>query len=64
MAFLKSFAALIALSIASVNASIGPVTDLHISNANISPDGFERPAVLAGGTFPGPVLSGNKVCTP
>nr|5E9N_A Chain A, Laccase 2 [Steccherinum murashkinskyi] len=40
-------------------AQIGPVTDLHITNANISPDGFSRPAVLAGGTFPGPTIAGN-----
>ena len=63
MAFLQSFVALIALSV-SVNAAIGPVTDLHIVNANISPDGFSRPTVLAGGTFPGPVIQGNKVGHP
>jgi len=34
--------------------------NLPISNANIAPDGFTRSAVLAGGTFPGPVISGNK----
>nr|3T6V_A Chain A, Laccase [Steccherinum ochraceum]3T6V_B Chain B, Laccase [Steccherinum ochraceum]3T6V_C Chain C, Laccase [Steccherinum ochraceum]3T6W_A Chain A, Laccase [Steccherinum ochraceum]3T6W_B Chain B, Laccase [Steccherinum ochraceum]3T6W_C Chain C, Laccase [Steccherinum ochraceum]3T6X_A Chain A, Laccase [Steccherinum ochraceum]3T6X_B Chain B, Laccase [Steccherinum ochraceum]3T6X_C Chain C, Laccase [Steccherinum ochraceum]3T6Z_A Chain A, Laccase [Steccherinum ochraceum]3T6Z_B Chain B, L len=38
---------------------IGPVTDLHIVNADIVPDGFVRPAVNAGGTFPGPVIAGN-----
>ncbi|KII87726.1 hypothetical protein PLICRDRAFT_176505 [Plicaturopsis crispa FD-325 SS-3] len=36
------------------------VTDLPIVNAVISPDGFSRSAVLAGGTFPGPVIRGNK----
>nr|AFI41890.1 laccase 3 [Steccherinum murashkinskyi] len=41
-------------------AAIGPFADLHISNSNISPDGFTRPAVLAGGTFPGPLIKGNK----
>ena len=41
-------------------ASIGPITDLLISNANIAPDGFTREAVLAGGTFPGPLVKGNK----
>ncbi|KAH8094688.1 laccase 3 [Cristinia sonorae] len=45
--------------VVAVNA-IGPVTDLRIVNANISPDGFSRPAVLAGGTFPGPVITGRK----
>lgn len=44
------------------NAAIGPVTDLAITNAEISPDGFSRQAVLAGGTFPGSLITGNKVC--
>ncbi|KAF9461471.1 laccase [Collybia nuda] len=48
-----------------VYAAIGPVADLHIVNKNISPDGFERPGVLAGETvdtasFPGPLIKGNK----
>ncbi|KAH9999531.1 laccase [Russula vinacea] len=34
--------------------------NLAITNANIAPDGFTRPAVLAGGTFPGPTIRGNK----
>ncbi|KAI0751805.1 laccase 1 [Daedaleopsis nitida] len=42
------------------SAAIGPVADLVISNANISPDGFERAAVLAGGTFPGVLITGQK----
>lgn len=42
-------------------AGIGPVTDLHIVNKDIAPDGFKRPTVLAGGTFPGPVITGQKV---
>lgn len=42
-------------------ASIGPETPLNIVNANIAPDGFTRSAVLAGGTFPGPVITGKKV---
>ncbi|KAK7682832.1 laccase, multicopper oxidase, benzenediol:oxygen oxidorectuctase [Cerrena zonata] len=41
-------------------AGIGPVTDLHIVNKDIAPDGFKRPTVLAGGTFPGPVITGKK----
>ncbi|THH32839.1 hypothetical protein EUX98_g1349 [Antrodiella citrinella] len=59
MTFFKTLTALVALSV-SVHASVGPVTQLQITNANISPDGFSRPAVLAGGTFPGSVISGNK----
>ncbi|KAI0269357.1 laccase [Gloeopeniophorella convolvens] len=42
------------------NASIGPKTDLRIVNKVIAPDGFERPTVLAGGTFPGPTIAGEK----
>jgi hypothetical protein len=40
---------------------IGPVADLVISAAEVSPDGFNRTATLAGGTVIGPVVSGNKV---
>ncbi|KAF8327832.1 laccase [Amanita rubescens] len=46
-------------------ASIGPVADLHIVNEYISPDGFNRSAVVAGGTagsasMPGPLIVGTK----
>ncbi|KDQ59157.1 laccase [Jaapia argillacea MUCL 33604] len=41
-------------------AAIGPVTDLDIYNAIISPDGYNRSAVLADGAFPGPLIVGNK----
>ncbi|KAI0747845.1 laccase [Daedaleopsis nitida] len=51
------FSALLPLALPCF-AAIGPVTDLVISNANVSPDGFERAAVLAGGTFPGPLIAG------
>ncbi|GLB43342.1 putative multicopper oxidase family protein [Lyophyllum shimeji] len=40
--------------------AIGPDSTLVISNKVISPDGFPRAAVLAGGTFPGPVIIGKK----
>ena len=42
-------------------AAIGPVTDLHIVNDAVAPDGISRQAVLAEGTFPGPLIRGNKV---
>ena len=42
-------------------ASIGPITDLKIVNGAVAPDGISRQAVLAGGTFPGPLIVGNKV---
>ncbi|PPQ63102.1 hypothetical protein CVT24_005813 [Panaeolus cyanescens] len=41
-------------------ASRGSKYTMEIANQNISPDGFERSAVLAGGTFPGPVITGRK----
>ncbi|KAI0297792.1 laccase [Multifurca ochricompacta] len=41
-------------------AALGPVTDLRIVNKKISPDGFPRSAVLAGGVFPGPLIKANK----
>ena len=43
-----------------VLGAIGPVTDLPIVNKDIAPDGFTRPAALAGGTFPGPLITGQK----
>ncbi|KAF4610243.1 hypothetical protein D9613_010326 [Agrocybe pediades] len=46
-------------------ASIGPTTDLVIANEIVSPDGFNRSAVLAGAnstslSLPGPLIQGNK----
>ncbi|KAG6906721.1 hypothetical protein DXG01_012436 [Tephrocybe rancida] len=41
--------------------TVGPVGDLVVSNKVIAPDGIPRSSVLAGGTFPGPVISGKKV---
>ena len=59
----KLLAGLVFLSLSlRARAAIGPVTDLHIVNAPIQPDGFTRPAVLAEGKFPGPLIKGNKVC--
>ena len=44
-------------------AAIGPVTDLVITDDFVQPDGagLGRQAVLAGGTFPGPLITGNTV---
>ena len=60
---LSLLASLITLSILSigVHAGSGPVTNLHIVNKDISADGISRPAVLAGGTFPGTLITGQKV---
>ncbi|KAG6917345.1 hypothetical protein DXG01_002916 [Tephrocybe rancida] len=57
----RRFLSLYAFSIlTTVYAADRPVNNLQIVNRNIAPDGFKRSAVLAGGTFPGPVISGNK----
>ena len=62
MAFRSAFSAFITLSLTlSAFAAVGPVTDIHIVNKDIAPDGFSRPSVLAGGTFPGPLITGQKV---
>ncbi|TFK82942.1 multicopper oxidase [Polyporus arcularius HHB13444] len=61
MASFRNLATFVLLSLAcGAFAAIGPVTDLEIVNANVSPDGFNRAAVLAGGTFPGPLITGSK----
>ncbi|KAI3606148.1 laccase [Moniliophthora roreri] len=41
-------------------ATIGPVADLVISNQDVSPDGFTRGAVVAGGNTMGPLIVGTK----
>ncbi|KAF5379393.1 hypothetical protein D9615_006644 [Tricholomella constricta] len=49
-----------ALSFLRAANAIGPVSDLVISNKVISPDGFARSAVLAGGVFPGTPIIAKK----
>ena len=46
---------------ASAYAAIGPVANLVISNADITPGGFTRAAVVVNGAFPPPLLTGYKV---
>ncbi|EJF57979.1 laccase [Dichomitus squalens LYAD-421 SS1] len=48
------------LCAASAYASIGPVADLTIYNADIAPDGFTRAAIVVNGVFPGPLITGNR----
>ncbi|KAG2135201.1 laccase [Suillus bovinus] len=40
--------------------TIGPVSDLVITNGVVAPDGFARTAVLAGGSHPGPTIMAQK----
>ncbi|KAF9049324.1 laccase [Hymenopellis radicata] len=56
------FRLVVALSVfgAFSRAAIGPTGDLNISNVNLAPDGVPRMTVLAGGTFPGPLITGKK----
>ncbi|KAI9572538.1 laccase [Boletus coccyginus] len=59
--FLLSFVpATPAASIVTRSQTVGPVTNLTISNGMIAPDGFFRSTSLAGGTFPGPLIKANK----
>ncbi|KAI0248016.1 laccase [Lactifluus subvellereus] len=55
-----SLIVLLASISSKVHAAIGPVTDLDIVSALISPDGFPRNATLAKGVFPGPLIKGVK----
>ncbi|KAH9991923.1 laccase 2 precursor [Russula vinacea] len=55
------FSALFLVAIAgSVSAAIGPIAVLPILSETIAPDGYSRHTTLAGGTFPGPIISANK----
>ena len=47
--------------IAGAFASVGPVANLRIGNAAVSPDGYTRDAVVVNGATPGPLIVGNKV---
>ncbi|KAF9563631.1 hypothetical protein CPC08DRAFT_824885 [Agrocybe pediades] len=66
---MHSLAVLVAISLSSVcYGFIGPTANLYIRNKVIAPDGFNRSAVLAGGTansvqFPGPNIFGLKGST-
>ena len=60
----QSFAASVTLGVLyarMVSASIGPTADMTISNADVSPDGFTRAAVVVNDVMPGPLVVGNKV---
>nr|AFK30375.2 laccase [Phlebia brevispora] len=44
----------------AITGPIGPVTDLHIANTVVSPDGFPREAITTEGQLPGPLITGYK----
>ena len=53
MVRLQPFLPYLAVSFAaSAYAAIGPVANLVISNADVTPDGFTRAAVVVNGAFP------------
>ncbi|OCH87152.1 laccase 2 [Obba rivulosa] len=61
MMLTRSLPAFIAFSsLNGIMAAIGPSANLVIENKNIAPDGSTRATVLAGGTFPGPLITGHK----
>ncbi|KAJ7153972.1 laccase [Mycena crocata] len=47
-------------AISGTHAAVGPSATLEIVNKAISPDSFNRTAVLADGNFPGPLITGKK----
>nr|BAA28668.1 bilirubin oxidase [Trachydermella tsunodae] len=58
LSFLTSLVTLALVS--STYAGVGPVVDLTVSNAVISPDGFDRDAIVVNGVFPAPLITGKK----
>nr|QID90256.1 laccase [Trichaptum abietinum] len=59
---MRSFASLcafVALSLSYRSLAAVVSQDLHIINANLSPDGFSRSTVTAEGVFPAPLISAN-----
>ncbi|KAF8990705.1 laccase [Cyathus striatus] len=55
-----TFLALFASASLSWGASISPSSSLVISNDVVSPDGFQRSAIVAQGSFPAPLMKANK----
>ncbi|KAI0281105.1 laccase [Russula aff. rugulosa BPL654] len=52
--------AFIFAAVAGSVSALGPHAKLPIVNKHIAPDGFPRLATLAGGSFPGPIISAKK----
>ena len=62
MARFQSLLSYITLSlVASAYAAVVPVADLVLTNAQVSPDGFPRDAVVVNGAMPAPLITGQKV---
>ncbi|CAK5274943.1 unnamed protein product [Mycena citricolor] len=54
----RALLSLVAVARMASGLTIGPIGLLVVANATIAPDGIPRAAVLAGGTFPGPLVTG------
>jgi len=64
MAFFRSllsFATVVVSLSQFAECQVGPIADLHIVNAIVSPDGFSRSAALVEGQVTGPLLVANRV---
>nr|ACZ58366.1 laccase 2 [uncultured Lentinus] len=46
--------------VATVYAGIGPIASLVVTDAQISPDGYLRDAIVTNGVFPAPLITGRK----
>lgn len=55
-----SFLALVLSAQIVSGVTVGPVGEIVITNATVTLDGATRAAVLAGDSFPGPLVKGNK----
>ncbi|KAJ7757263.1 multicopper redoxase [Mycena maculata] len=51
---------LVALT-SAYGSTIGPVGDVHLTNQQVSPDGFSRSAIVINGAFPAPLINGYMV---
>jgi hypothetical protein len=61
MVFVHQLTSVAALSLLRIVYGATVSKTLNITNSLISPDGYQRSAVTAGGTFPGPLITGNTV---
>jgi hypothetical protein len=61
LGFAKVLFASALLEAAAAIQVLGSVATLQITNKVIAPDGISRSTVLAGGTFPGPLISASPV---
>ncbi|KAJ7152774.1 laccase [Mycena filopes] len=56
----SSFLGLALFTRIALAVTVGPVGEILINNKTVTLDGASRAAVLAGGTFPGPLVTGKK----